>query len=175
MNAATPSRPELPTNSPLRAAVTRGAGFFALWLVLMQSAKPVDLAFGALATAFATWVSLQLLPPASGRLRFFVLLGFIPHFLWQSVVAGLDVARRAFLPNMPMQPGFVQCPLNFPPGLTRNTFAMITSLLPGSVPSGETDGVLIYHALDTSQPVAEQLRHEERLLSRGLVAGERSD
>jgi len=175
MNAATPSRPELPTNSPLRAAVTRGAGFFALWLVLMQSAKPVDLAFGALATAFATWVSLQLLPPASGRLRFFVLLGFIPHFLWQSVVAGLDVARRAFSPSMPMQPGFVQCPLNFPPGLTRNTFAMITSLLPGSVPSGETDGVLIYHALDTSQPVAEQLRHEERLLSRGLVAGERSD
>jgi multicomponent Na+:H+ antiporter subunit E len=74
-----------------------------------------------------------------------------------------------------MQPGFVQCPLNFPPGLTRNTFAMITSLLPGSVPSGERDGILIYHALDTTQPVAEQLRDEERLLARGLVAGVRDD
>jgi multicomponent Na+:H+ antiporter subunit E len=108
-------------------------------------------------------------------LRFAVLLGFVPHFLWQSVVAGVDVARRAFSPRMPMQPGFVPCPLNFPAGLTRNTFAMITSLLPGSVPSGETDGVLVYHALDTSQPIAEQLRHEEQLLSRGLIAGERSD
>ena len=175
MNAVTPSRPDFPPNTPMRAAVTRGIGFFALWMVLMQSAKPVDLAFGAFATICATWASLHLLPPASGRLRFFVLLGFMPHFLWQSVVAGLDVARRAFSPSMPMQPGFVPCPLNFPRGLTRNTFAMITSLLPGSVPSGETDGMLVYHALDTSQPVAEQLRHEERLLSRGLVAGERSD
>ncbi len=167
--------PAIQPNSPLRAALTRGAGFLALWMVLMQSGKPADIVFGAIATVCATWSSLRLLPPASGRLRFAVLLGFVPHFLWQSVVAGVDVARRAFSPRMPMQPGFVPCPLNFPPGLTRNTFAMITSLLPGSVPSGETDGVLIYHALDTSQPVAEQLRHEEQLLSRGLVAGERND
>jgi multicomponent Na+:H+ antiporter subunit E len=162
-------------SSPTRAAVTRGAGFLALWMILMQSVAFKDLAMGAFATACATWASVYLLPPAGGRLRFTVLLGFLPHFLWQSVVAGVDVARLAFSPRMPMQPGFVQCPLNFPPGLTRNTFAMITSLLPGSVPSGESDGILIYHALDTTQPVAEQLRDEERLLARGLVAGVRND
>lgn len=175
MTAATPPGSKVAPNSRLRAAVTRGLGLAALWVVLMQSAKPADLLFGVFATVCATLVSLHLLPPASGRLRFVVLLGFMPHFLWQSVVAGLDVARRAFSPRMPIQPGFVPCPLNFPPGLTRNTFAMITSLLPGSVPSGETDGVLIYHALDTSQPIAEQLRHEEHLLTRGLIAGARVD
>jgi len=48
-------------------------------------------------------------------------------------------------------------------------------LIPGTVPSGEDDGVLVYHCLDTTQPVVEQLWQEERLLSRALVAGRRHD
>ena len=60
-------------------------------------------------------------------------------------------------------------------GLARNTFSTITSLLPGSVPADEADGVLVYHCLDTTQPVVEQLWREERLLARALVAGRRHD
>ena len=99
----------------------------------------------------------------------------LPDFLWVSVVAVIDVARRVFDPRLPMQPGFVSCPLDFPPGLARNTFATITSLMPGTVPIGETDEDLTYHCLDTSQPVVEQLWKEERLLARALVAGRRHD
>jgi multicomponent Na+:H+ antiporter subunit E len=142
-------------------------------MVLMQSTKLADVAIGALSAVAATWLSLRLLPPVSGCLRFGVLLGLMPHFLWESVQAGIDVARRAFAPSLPLRPGFVRCPLDFPPGLARNTFSTITSLLPGSVPSGEEDGALVYHCLDTSQPVVEQLWQEERLLARALVAGRR--
>jgi multicomponent Na+:H+ antiporter subunit E len=74
---------------------------------------------------------------------------------------------------MPLNPGFVTCPLSFPPGFARNTFATITSLLPGSMPADETDGVLVYHCLDDKSPVVEQLWKEERLLARALVAGRR--
>ena len=91
------------------------------------------------------------------------------------MVAGFDVARRALAPSLPLNTGFVSCPLDFPPGLARNTFATITSLLPGTVPSGEDNGTLVYHCLDTAQPVVEQLWQEERLLSRALVAGRRHD
>jgi multicomponent Na+:H+ antiporter subunit E len=164
-----PSAPRL--DSPRRSALLRGVAFFALWLVLMQSEKIADLAFGACAAIVATWVSLRLLPPATGCLRFGSLLLLLPHFLWQSVWAGVDVARRALAPRLNLHPGFVSCPLGFPPGLARNTFATITSLLPGTVPCDEIDGVLVYHCLDTRQPVVEQLWDEERRLARALVAG----
>lgn len=183
MNHAPTSVPAPPTHSPRRAALLRGAAFFALWIVLIQSAKPADVLVGAFSTVAATWVSLRLLPPAAGCLRFGVLLTLVPHFLWESVLAGVDVARRAFDPRLPLRPGFVDCPLDLAPGFARNTFSTITSLLPGSVPAGESDGpadragggALVYHCLDTTQPVVEQLWKEERLLARALVAGRRHD
>ena len=89
------------------------------------------------------------------------------------VLAGIDVARRALDPKLPLRPGFVTCTLGFPPGFARNTFATITSLLPGSVPVDEAEGVLIYHCLDTAAPVVEQLWKEERLLAKALSAGRR--
>ena len=157
MTAQPSVMPAARLDSPRRAALARGAAFFALWIVLMQSAKPGDVAIGAFATIAATWVSLRLLPPMAGCLHFGALLALMPHFLWESVRAGIDVARRAFAPSLPLRPGFVNCPLGFPPGLARNTFATITSLLPGSVPADEESGVLVYHCLDTAQPVVEQL------------------
>jgi multicomponent Na+:H+ antiporter subunit E len=162
-------------NSPRRAGLARGATFFLLWIVMMPSVKPGDLAIGALSAIAATWVSLRVMPPAAGCLNFVALAALLPHFLRETVVAGIDVARRALAPTLRLEPGFVRCPLDFPQGFARNTFATITSLIPGTVPSGEDDGVMVYHCLDTTQPVVEQLWQEERLLSRALVAGRRHD
>jgi multicomponent Na+:H+ antiporter subunit E len=144
-----------------------------LWLVLMPSAKPADLAIGLIATIAASLASLRLLPPAAGRVHFGALLAFVPHFLWQSVIAGLDVARRATSPRMPMQPGFAVCRVGFPRGLARNEFAAITSLLPGTVPVGEEEHAIVYHCLDVTQPVAQQVADEERRLAGALISGER--
>jgi len=159
--------------STLSTVLTRGVAFFILWMVLMQSTKPADLAVGAFATLGATWLSLHLLAPAAGHLRFGSLFALLPHFIWESVRAGIDVARRAFDPRMPLRTGFVTCPLDFPPGLARNTFATITSLMPGAVPADATDDALIYHSLDTALPVVEALWKEEALLARALIAGRR--
>jgi multicomponent Na+:H+ antiporter subunit E len=158
-------------DSPRRAALLRGLAFFGLWLVLIQSVKVADLAFGACAAVTATWVSLRLSPPAAGCVRFTSLLLLLPHFLWQSVRAGVDVARRAFAWRVDVHPGLVTYTPGFPPGQARNTFATITSLLPGTVPCDETVGELVYHCLDTRQLVVEQLREEERRFARALVAG----
>jgi multicomponent Na+:H+ antiporter subunit E len=106
-------------------------------------------------------------------LHFRALLKLLPHFVRESVVAGFDVARRAFDPRLPLSPGFVDCPLDFPPGFARNTFATITSLMPGAVPIDGDEKALEYHCLDISQPVVEQLWREETLLARALEAGRR--
>lgn len=165
------------TNRPSLAvtALKRGLMFLAIWMVLMPSLKPADLAFGALATFCATWTSLHLLPREAGHLRMRALLAVVPHFLWQSVLAGVDVARRALSPGMPMNSGFVSCAVGFPRGLARNEFASIMSLLPGSVPVGETEGAIVYHCLDVSEPLALHMAEEEQLLKAALVVGEAHD
>jgi multicomponent Na+:H+ antiporter subunit E len=156
-----------------RALVVRALLYFGLWLVIDQSAKPANLVFGLLATAAATWASLKLLPPDTGRVRMGALLLLLPRFLWQSIVAGVDVAWRAFAPTPRLQPGFVDYPVGLPRGSARNAFEAISSLLPGSVPSGETETLIEYHALDTRQPVVEQLAAEEQAYARALIPGRR--
>jgi multicomponent Na+:H+ antiporter subunit E len=156
---------------PSSTAIGRGAAFFLFWLLLLQSLKPADLAVGLLTSGAATWVSLRLMPPSSGGLHFARLIALLPHLLWASVLAGVDVARRAFHPRVPLSPGFVTCPLSFPPGFARNTFASITSLLPGSVAAGETEGAVVYHCLDDTAPVVEQTRKEEQRLASVLIVG----
>jgi multicomponent Na+:H+ antiporter subunit E len=157
----------------VNALVWRGAAFLLLWLLLLPSWRPGDLAVGLLAGVAATWTSLRLLPPAAGGVHAAKLLSLLPHLLWESAVAGIDVARRAFHPRPPLEPGFVACPLSLPPGFARDSFATITSLLPGSVASGDDAAGVVYHCLDVSAPVVEHLWREERLLAKALVAGRR--
>ncbi len=151
-----------------RALAVRALLYFALWVIVDQSAKPANLVVGVLASAVATWASLKLLPPANGRVRLGLLLLLLPRFLWQSLVAGIDVARRAFAPRLRLQPGFVDYPVGLPRGSARNAFELIASLMPGSVPSGETRDTIEFHCLDTGQPVVEQLAAEERAYARAL-------
>jgi len=155
----------------VRIALARGAGLFVLWIVLIRSVQPVDLVVGALTVVVATWASLRLLPPDAGRVKLAALAARLPRFLWQSVRAGIDVARRAFDPRLPLDPGFLTYRTGFPRGLARNTFATITSLLPGTVPADDDGSGILYHCLDTAQPVLEELATEERAYAPALVPG----
>ena len=154
-----------PARNRLRRSSARAAGFLAFWLVLFGP-SPADLAVGVLAAALATWASLHLLPQGTGRVRPIALAGLVLRFLGQSIVAGMDVARRALDPRLPLHTGFVIYPARFPPGTARNVFTGLTSLLPGTVPAGEQNGDLVYHCLDVDQPVTSQLAAEEAALAR---------
>jgi multicomponent Na+:H+ antiporter subunit E len=156
-----------------RALAVRALLYFALWIVVDQSAKPANLGVGVLASVAAAWASVKLLPPASGRVRIGLLLLLLPRFLWQSLVAGTDVARRAFALRPNLQPGFVEYPVGLPRGAARNAFELIASLMPGSVPANDTNHTIEFHCLDTRQPVVEQLAAEERAYAKALHAGTR--
>jgi multicomponent Na+:H+ antiporter subunit E len=171
MTDGLPAMPAAGAVSPTRIAAARGAMLFGLWIVLMPSAGAGDLAVGAAATVAATWTSLRLLPVATGRVRFGVLLAHVPRFLWQSLKAGVDVARRALAPGLPLHTGFVEYRTGFPRGQARNQFATITSLMPGTVPAGDDPDTIEFHCLDTGQPVVAQMAEEERLLAKALVPG----
>jgi multicomponent Na+:H+ antiporter subunit E len=155
----------------LLGSLARAAGFFAFW-VIVSGLKPLDLFAGVFAAIAATWASLVLLPPGRWSFRPLAIAGFALRFLRQSIVAGIDVAWRALDPRMPLRPGFVVYPSRLPPGSTRNAFCTVTSLLPGTLPSGtDESGGLVIHCLDVTQPVVEQLKEEEALFVRMLGGG----
>lgn len=151
-----------------RTALVRWSIFLMFWAALIGFSFSA-LLVGVVAAGGATWVSLRLLPPAPQRVRLGALVLLLPRFLWQSLLAGWDVARRAFDPRLPLRPGLVAFSSRHAPGHLRNTFATISSLMPGTLPCGETEDEIIFHCLDTGQPVLEELALEEKVLARALA------
>lgn len=151
-----------------RPALLRGLAFLGLWLVLF-GAHGADLVVGLVGAMAATWASLRLLPPGAAYPHPAILAHMILRFVWQSVAAGFDVARRALDPHLPLRPGFVTLPLDLEPGPARQAFRLLSSLQPGTLPVGpDEDGKLTVHCLDTAQPVQRQLAHEQALFARLL-------
>ncbi|QIO34824.1 Na+/H+ antiporter subunit E [Bradyrhizobium sp. 1(2017)] len=152
------------------SAASRAVWFLCLWLVL-AGVDPVDLPAAAAAVIAATWTSLRLLAPGTQRRSPIAMAQLALRFFCESVVASVDVARRALDPRLPLHPGFVLYPTELPRGERRNVFATLTSLLPGTVPTGDEEEQLIYHCLDVGQPIAAQLAAEEAALARVLDGG----
>jgi multicomponent Na+:H+ antiporter subunit E len=151
-----------------RAVAGRAALFLIFWLMISGWA-PADLPVGLAAVAGATWASLSLLPPKRSRLRFAPLATLAASFLRQSVVSGTNVAWRALNPSLELKPGFVACPLLLPEGGERSAFCALSSLMPGTLPTGTNERhELLVHCLDVSQPVAANLEAEERLFIRAI-------
>ena len=152
-----------------RPPVVRALGFLVLWVILTAGSR-ADLGAGAVAALSATWASLRLLPPDTSRVRPVALIRLALRFLRQSVVAGIDVARRALDPRLPLHLGFVVYPVGLPSGPARNMFTTLMSLLPGTVPTGSDErGELLIHCLDAEQPVAAQLTVEEEVFARVIA------
>jgi multicomponent Na+:H+ antiporter subunit E len=154
----------------LRTALIRWALFLVFWSALI-GVSPAALAVGVVAAGIATWASLQLLPPGPQGVRLGALIALLPRFLWQSLLAGWQVARLAFSPRLRLSPGFVSFRSAYPPGHLRNTFATIASLMPGTLPCGESETEIFFHCLDVEQPVLAELAEEEAAMSGVLGHG----
>ncbi len=156
---------------PLATAATyavRLVVFGALWWVVSEGETP----FGAvpgLVIAVAAGASLRLVPPRSNRVRWGGALRFVPFFLGQAIAGGLDVARRAWLPRLPIDPGIVTVPLLLRSEHARVALAWAVSLLPGTASAGLRDDGLTVHALDRRLPLRERLLELERRLADAFV------
>ncbi len=166
---------QAPRSRAWRAILVRGIAYFVVWMI-MAGGQLADVAPGIVVAVLATWVSLALLPldPGFAEVRPLAVLRLALRFVWGSIVAGLDIARRAFSPSLPLKPGYLNYPVGLPPGTSRNLFTSVTSLMPGTLPSGtDESGRLIYHCLDVEQPVLQELRQEEAqfVAALGAAAG----
>ena len=145
--------------------------FLALWLIL-AGVNTADLPAGVVAVAAAVWASLRLMPPAALRLSTLGIARLAARFPLEALLAGIDVARRALAPRLPLRPGFVTCPSRLPTGTAREAFLMFMALLPGTVPcDASDDGELLVHCVDVVQPIAAQMIRDEARFMRAMRDG----
>lgn len=111
---------------------------------------------------FALALSVRLLPPGL-PVRIGSLLWQMPHFIYQSLVGGIDVAWRAFAPSMPINPGWIAIRVDLPEG-GRVALGGELSLMPGTLAAGTNGDILLVHVLDRDQDVEAAIREEERRL-----------
>lgn len=110
-----------------------------------------------LVVAAATATSVILLPVPVRRWRLRGVLAFVPYFLVQSLLGGLDVSRRALSPSLPLTPRFLVYHLRLRSEVACVFFANVISLLPGSASTLLRDNTLHVHVLDAGLPVARAL------------------
>lgn len=174
-NQQSADRATLPARHIVATYATRALLLLAGWLALTGGALS-DLPAGVAAALSTAWVSLNLRPPAPANVRPLRLVAFSLLFFRQSVAAGLDVAWHALRPRPSLRPGFVLYQPLLKPGMTREAFCAVTSLLPGTLPAGAAGhNAIAVHCLDTSKPVVDQLRSEELRFCRILARGPNDD
>jgi multicomponent Na+:H+ antiporter subunit E len=152
----------------MRVLAVRTALFLGLWLIV-AGPDPAGLVVGLGTAVLAAAASRRLLPPGSARPRPAAWVRLLLRFPGQSVAAGVDIGARAFAPALPLRPGFVCHPPRLPAGSARDAFALLASLVPGSLPAGTAaDGSLLVHVLDLDRPVAAGLAGDEVRLGAAL-------
>ena len=156
-----------PTPFKMKVLVSRFAFFLCVWL-MVANWNEEDLPFGLAASALALWISLSILPPTAVRPRLAPLAKLNLRFFSSSIIAGVDVARRALRPRLDLRPGFVAVPLTVPPGGARNAFLVYQSLQPGTSPTSAEGEMLQVHCLDISQPIAAAIMADEALFKKAI-------
>lgn len=130
------------------------------WWTLTEGASAW--AFGAPVIVLAVMASLRLGPARHRPMR--GLPFFLAFFLWHSLRGGVDVARRALHPRLPLAPTFMDFPLRLNDQAARVFLANTINLLPGTLTADFRGPLLRVHVLDRNLPNLESLRSlEERV------------
>jgi multicomponent Na+:H+ antiporter subunit E len=120
-----------------------------LWAALVEG-NPEGLVMGLLVVPLAAWGSLVLEPPGGMRVNPLELVRLLPLCMWLALRGGLDVARRALHPKLPLSPGRLEVRSRVPRGPARLFLNSVVSFMPGTL-SVEAEGdSLCLHLLDAS-------------------------
>lgn len=145
-----------------------------IWLILTGAATSALLP-GLLVVLPAALASLLLPPVPAWSWLPLGLCRFLPFFLFRSLLAGIDVARRAFSPHPRLNPGLITYAWRLPPGPARIFLANTVSLLPGTLSVGLEADQLIVHTLDDNPKLEQELSQLETMVGQLFkMAGGRS-
>jgi multicomponent Na+:H+ antiporter subunit E len=136
--------------------------------VIIFEARPAAAVMILVAAGAALAVSHRLPGRETAPLHPLRMLRFVPWFLFQSVLGGLDVAMRAFRGARALSPSLVEYPLRIRGPVIRVIFANTVSLMPGTLTARFSGDHLTVHALDDSVDIARRLAEVEARVGRAF-------
>jgi len=136
-----------------------------LWMLLTRG-DPASWLVGGPVVALALWYGSRLPGPAHSSVSLVGILRFIPFFLRESLLGGVDVARRVLAYRPRVRPGFARYPMTLRAEPARVMFANSVSLLPGTLTVQLRDDQLELHTLDTRADHLGDLARLERAVGR---------
>jgi multicomponent Na+:H+ antiporter subunit E len=132
-----------------------------VWLVLAGT-DPVSWLVGVPAVLLATFAAARLSQLVGADPKPLRLAGFVPFFVWESILGGIDVARRVLAPRLRIDPALVTYRPRLTDPAARVVFLDSISLLPGTLSADIRDGLAYVHALDGDDAVIAGLARLER-------------
>ncbi len=154
----------IPPCSSVSLLSQRGGVRFLLFSLVWTTLTGFDGAswiIGFPAVSLAVWVSLALSPASGCSLSLAGIFSFIPFFLRQSALSGIDVMRRTLSPPLLINPGLVSYTTYLPEGLARIFFVNTISLLPGTLSADLTGNKVTIHTIDRELPIWANIQNLE--------------
>lgn len=147
-----------------REGLVRGLVLAVIWWAIVEGDHEAWWV-GIPVIAAAVVASLWLMPPQRLRLSLVGLLRFLPYFVAQSFLGGLDVTRRALQRRLELAPDIIAHRVRLQSHAPLVLFVNAISLMPGTLSTRFEDGVVHVHALDRRLPIARQLARLERRIA----------
>lgn len=147
----------------MKSILIRFLFFSLLWLVISEAALSA-LWVGLPVVLICVFISLKLMPPIGFALSPFAWLRFIQFFLVQSVKSGFDVAKRAVSTPVNIHPCFREINISLKNPFSRVLFAVVVSLLPGTLSVDLNEKGAYIHALEEKFLADEQFEEIESIL-----------
>jgi multicomponent Na+:H+ antiporter subunit E len=151
--------------SKLLRWTTRLVLFALLWLVLVGT-DPVSWIVGVPAVLLASYAAARLSTLVGADPRPLRLIAFVPFFVWESVLGGVDVARRVLAPRLRIDPALVSYRPRLKDPAAQVVFLDTISLLPGTLSADIRKGLVQIHALDSDQAMVAGLERLEARVAR---------
>lgn len=81
---------------------------------------------------------------------------YLPVFMWQLILANIDVARRVLSPTIPLNPGFVKVDTELEGDFAKLTLANSITLTPGTLSIDVDDQSIYIHTVDVKGKTPEE-------------------
>ena len=134
--------------------------FSIVWFILTGS-EAESWIIGFPAIACAVFLSLKLSPSSHVSLSFVGICRFIPFFVRQSALSGIDVMRRALSRRLAVNPGLVFYTTFLPEGSARIFFVNTISLLPGTLSADLQGDRVTVHTIDRNLAIWANMQNLE--------------
>lgn len=143
-----------------RSVLFRFLLFSIVWSILTSS-NAESWIIGFPAIVCSVFLSLKLSPPSHVSLSFIGICSFIPFFIRQSALSGIDVMRRALSRPLAVNPGLVSYTTFLPEGSARIFFVNTISLLPGTLSADLQGSKVTVHTIDRNLAIWANMQNLE--------------